>query len=264
MIPGVERLIHHQHSQPVARCQKRRRGRVVTCANGVETRRFQEFDAPLFGAVGSRASQQPVVVMHAAAAQLNRRSVQHKSARRIEGKGANAKRRHALRSAANARAHTANQAIQSRMVRRPQLRIGHADLRFHRAIARRREGLSSLARRHRFTARVNDSRCDRDRAPRQTVVAKRRPHAHRRGVRLHAGRGDIGAVFGEMDQRRARQTDVAIDARTRIPTRSQSRTIGAHRQDIGLSNAHEGRQIVRKTRVTVAMNAQLLAVEPHG
>src|SRR5450756_1678937 len=75
-VPTVERLVDHENSQPVACVEKYRRRRIVASANGVESVRLHQFDAALFRAVNRRRSEQSVVMMHAAAFELEHLAVE--------------------------------------------------------------------------------------------------------------------------------------------------------------------------------------------
>ena len=50
-LPAVKGLVEHQHAQPVAGIQKRRRGRIMAGADGVIAAGFQQRDPALLGGV---------------------------------------------------------------------------------------------------------------------------------------------------------------------------------------------------------------------
>jgi len=79
LAPAVERLIHHQHSQPVAGIQEGRRGWVMRAPDGVVPAGLvQRHLALLRPWVGSRAHH-AVIVVYAAAPHLNRLPVEQKA-----------------------------------------------------------------------------------------------------------------------------------------------------------------------------------------
>src|SRR5512133_665916 len=74
--PTIERLINHQHAQPVASLQESRRGWVVRAADGIESTGFEDFDFALFRTRIGGCSQNSVIVMHTAALQQSRYAVE--------------------------------------------------------------------------------------------------------------------------------------------------------------------------------------------
>ena len=82
--PHVERLVHDQHPEPVARREHGLAHGVVGAANGVEAGRPQQFDASLFGPFDRGGTQHTVVVVHAGAAEEDRLPVDPQPPLRVE------------------------------------------------------------------------------------------------------------------------------------------------------------------------------------
>ena len=82
--PHVERLIDHQHTEPVASVQKGRRRRIVAATNRVKTIRLHQFDAAFFGAINSNRTQDSVVMVQATAPQLERLAIDAKTLCRVD------------------------------------------------------------------------------------------------------------------------------------------------------------------------------------
>ena len=72
VVPHVERFVHHEHPDPVARVEERLARRVVGAADGVEPRRLEDLDPALVGAFHRRRADHAVVVMDARAAEVHR------------------------------------------------------------------------------------------------------------------------------------------------------------------------------------------------
>ena len=82
--PGVKGFVDHQHAQAVAGIQQGRGGRVVRGADGVVPGGFEQLDLALLGAVVAGRAQRAVVVVDAAALQLQRHAVQAQAVFRID------------------------------------------------------------------------------------------------------------------------------------------------------------------------------------
>src|SRR6266849_203025 len=81
--PPVERLIDHQHAEPVAGVQERGRRRIVAATNRVKTIRLHQFDPTLFGPINSNRTQRSIVMVQATAPQLKRLAIDAKTLYRV-------------------------------------------------------------------------------------------------------------------------------------------------------------------------------------
>jgi hypothetical protein len=77
--PNIEGLVEDQEAEAIASVQKGGRGRIVGSAHRVEARGPQQFNPPFFSPVECRGSEWPVVMMHAAAHQLDRLTIEKKA-----------------------------------------------------------------------------------------------------------------------------------------------------------------------------------------
>ena len=82
--PHVERLVHDEHAETVARVEQRLARRMVRAADGVEARRLQDLDAALVGALDRRRPDHAVVVMDARAAEVHDLTVDPQAPSRVE------------------------------------------------------------------------------------------------------------------------------------------------------------------------------------
>ena len=81
--PHVERLIDHQHPEPIAGVQERGRRRIVATTDRVKTIRLHQFDPPLFGPINRNRTQHSIVMVQATAPQLERFAIDAKTPFRV-------------------------------------------------------------------------------------------------------------------------------------------------------------------------------------
>jgi hypothetical protein len=91
--PTVERFVDDEHPEAVACVEERRRRRIVRTAHSVESVRLEQLDLAFLGTIVRRRAERTVVVVHAAASQLERLAVQAEAGTRRERDRANAERR---------------------------------------------------------------------------------------------------------------------------------------------------------------------------
>ena len=88
LCPGVKRLLHHQHADPVAGVQQRFRGRIMGKTHGIESRLLQQLDPALLCPREGCRPHRPVVMVDTAAAQQDLLPVDQQSVLRIQRKAA--------------------------------------------------------------------------------------------------------------------------------------------------------------------------------
>ena len=142
--PAVEGLVHHQHAQPVADVQERRRRRIVRGSDGIETGSLQDLHPPFLRPVEGRRSQRTVVVMHAAAGHLHHLAVQQETLLDGPLDRADAEQRGHLVEHLAAADHARDGSIQAGALRRPQRRLGDSDLLGHLSGLTRLDGSARL------------------------------------------------------------------------------------------------------------------------
>ena len=91
--PQVKRFIHDVHPRAVTGPQQRRGGGVVGYAHRIEASLLQAAYPPLLRLFVTGSAQQTVIVVYAAAQQLNRLAIDAQPMARIDGKRADAKGR---------------------------------------------------------------------------------------------------------------------------------------------------------------------------
>ena len=77
--PDIEGLVEDQEAETVASVQKGGRRRIVGSAHGVEARGLEQFNLPFFSPIECGGSKWPIVMMHAAAHQLDGLTIQKKA-----------------------------------------------------------------------------------------------------------------------------------------------------------------------------------------
>ena len=126
-LPYVERLIENQQAEAVARVQKRGRRRIVRRAHGIHARSLQQLHSALFRAIKGRSAERSVVVMNAAAGQLDGLAVEQQSLFRRPGKRADAEWRGHLVDHFAIFANRRDRAVQRGRFRRPERGIRDSD-----------------------------------------------------------------------------------------------------------------------------------------
>jgi len=89
--PAVEGLVHHEHTMRIARVEKGGRDGVVARTDGIVAGSLEHEDLALLCARDGHRTERPVVVVHAAAVQLQALPIEHKSSRRVERERAHSK-----------------------------------------------------------------------------------------------------------------------------------------------------------------------------
>ncbi len=261
-LPLIEGLVHHQHAQAVARVEKRGRGRVVAGADGVEAVRLHQLDAALLGAIDRGGAEQAVVVVQAAALQLDALAVDAQAALRVHFHSADAERGgHGVRRLAASEQFDLG-AVEPGSARGPQLRRGHVEDLLHAGGAAGGERLADVSRTDVRARRVEQANADDDVLGRRRAVLDLDRHLHRRAVLR-----DLWSGHAHAPQRHAHapggvQPHVAIDARARVPTAVAPLVADADGQDVLAVAAQVRRQVVGEGGVSVRMIAQQSAVDP--
>ena len=236
----------------------------MSAANGVKTIRLEQLDFALFGAVDRPRPERAIVVMDAAAFKLEHFSVEQETTLGIHFDFTNTKR-----GSNDIRDSTLNDdfhlgGIQGRRVDRPPLR------RLHFNSLLRGSGCVPFDHQLAFGAiddiplGVSHPRADDRSRSRIGRVAyfdrdfdKRLVHGNFRSRHKHA-------THRHMDRIGNRQPSVAINARTGIPATVAAFIANAYRDHVWVAAwLQVRRKIPFKTRVTVGMFAQSLAVDPY-
>ena len=126
-LPAVEGLVDHEHALAVASVEKRGRRRIMAGANGVVAVGLEDLDAALFGARDAGGAERAVVMMHAAAAQLVGLAIDAQAVRGVDFDLADAD---AERGGGRDFAVGFDEdlsAIEVRVGRGPEMRIGETD-----------------------------------------------------------------------------------------------------------------------------------------
>ena len=251
ILPAVERLIHDQEALSVAGVQEGRRGWIVAGADGVEPGALEEGDAPLLGLVEGACPEGAVVVVDAAAAQLQRLAVQQATAQSVERERPDAERRLRLVHDFAADGKGGDHPVECGRVWGPEMGPGHRHLLVPARPRGQGDGLAP---------RVQNARGQDAPLPRP---GNRCTDAHGRRRLADAGRGDVDAPLGDMSGRGRCEPDVAVDARTGVPAAGLAAGVCPDSKHVGRASKTRIRgQVEREPRVAVGVCPQQMPVEP--
>ena len=243
-VPVVDVLVHHQHTEAVARVQQCFRARIVRAADGIVAVFLQQADAALLALRIAARAEDALVVVDARALHNDALAVEENALftprKRADAEG--------LQVLVAAEADAAG--VEVRVLHVPQLCVGDSQRQgdFPRRV--RGSGCSLLLARkhiHRHVPRADGAHGD----------------LHRRGIDGH--RADANAVQGDMLLLiRRPQHHRAIDARAGIPAAVGLIAVaGNHTQLVLLVKADAVGQVRIEIRVAVRALGNLLAVQVH-
>ena len=243
-VPVVDVLVHHQHTEAVARVQQRLRAGIVRAADGVVAVFLQQADAALLALRIAARAEDALVVVDARALHNDALAVEQ-NALFAPRKGADAE---GLQVLVAAEADAAG--VEVRVLHVPQLCVGDSQRQGDFARRIRGGGCNLLFARkhiHRHAPRADGAH----------------GNLHRRGIDGH--RADANAVQGDMLLLiRRPQHHRAIDARAGIPAAVGLIAVaGNHAQLVFLVKADAVGQIRIEIRVAVRALGNLLAVQVH-
>ncbi len=258
-LPAVESLVHDQHAQLVAGVEERLGGRVVGTADGIETGRLGQADAPVFGVVVGCGAERAVVVVHARSLEFHRLAVEFESLLGVERDRANPE---ALANDIHHLAldhHLGNRRVEVRRVQRPQRRDRPLELLVEFMRAGGVHVLRRLARGdhpavgcqnlrphpHGGAGGPNDWRpaCARAPPPSRSDTS---------GVVMNVPHCGTCTVPG------ADQPDVPVDSRAGIPPAVSPLVFHLDGDDVVATGAEVFRQVVAETGVAVRMVAEMV------
>src|SRR5271166_1614479 len=124
----IERFIQHQDTDAIACIQERGGWRVMRRSHGIVTSRLEQLDSSFFSTVKSRRSEGSVVMMNAAADQLDGLPIEHQAFIGRPGKRPHAKAGLEPVDYLAALHNFSDRSIERWALRRPKLRTGERDL----------------------------------------------------------------------------------------------------------------------------------------
>jgi len=216
-------------------------------------------------AVGQGYAEPGVVLMIAGALELDGLIVQQEAFGSAIANGAKAKDCLLVVDRSIVADHQSTQPVERRLLERPEERAAHVHGLPHDGLApgghqSDRLGLADHAPIWRLKGGKDRGLCHRGAA-----VVKRGlyRHAPRPEPRILAPGVDPHAIGIHAQRVREDEPDVAVDPRSRIPSRGLVPVVHAHGQDVGAVPSEVGCQVVLEADVAVPTIPQGMAVDPH-
>ena len=264
--PHVERLVHHEHAQPVAGLEHRDRQRVVRRPDGVETGGPEQLDPALLRPADRRGSEGPVVVVQARAAEQHRLAVDPQALARVQLDRAYAERgpdlRPRLGSGRRRRHQGTGHGVEMGGVDAPSLRLRQVQpVPDQRGLAGG-EGHRSLVALDRLAAGVGDRRGQGGGGGGEGLVGHLGGHLDHGLVRLDVQGGDAHPVGDDVHRVVNVQHDGPVEPATGVPAGVLA---GADLDPhfVGVAEAQKGLDVDEEARVAVGPVARELVVDEH-
>ena len=263
MLPHIESLVDHQHSQAVTGIEKLPGRRVVTGADGIEAILFQKTHFTFLRPVIGSRSQQPVVMMQASAFQLDGTTIQQKSPAYREVKRPDAECGPVVIGCFAGGNHPDMRFVKCRPVDRPDFRLPYVGRKPERMRTARdhfagiffcRDGRTvrtNQSEQHRYTGflihPITDGKCDLHLCPFSSDD---------RSLHLYLLIRDE-KVTGDG------QTNVAVDARSLIPTAVVTGIERTDHHHILLSDGIQKRgQVIAERHISIRVETEMVPVDP--